>query len=651
MAAAVQPVPVSVVTQPAFAGPAPTQATPDSISAAAMSFVGKAWNDEGCWVLASNISAEAGASLPITSTSLGIPGVANGEWIVAYNGPAGQTGNWELQITAGEMVVFETSATSGHITTVVSGSGSTAMLVDNITYVNGSGQIVNSANDGSPNDIIVAAPHIASQEWAMAVPGSVVVYELDCPTITVKTATSVVSAGRTEALSPLFTAANPLASQAITEYQFYDTGTGGAANDSFLVGSTDDIGHSAATAVTVNASALSSVDLLAGNTSGSDTIMVRAYNGSYWGDWESMTVNVTGTVVAAAPPTVTAQTATQTWKLGQAISFTLAGNTFTDPQQESLTYAATLSSGATLPSWLTFNTATKTFSGTIPAGAAGLSIKVTATDTSGLAASETFSVLTPAPAAPTVTAQTATQTWKLGQAVNFTLSANTFTDPQQENLTYTATLANGHGAAVMAAFQCRNRRLHRHGADQCSRPKHQSDGNGCRRRLDIGNLLGADASAGGSDRDGTDRDPDLEARSGRQLHSPRQHFHRPAAGKPDLFGNARQWYGAAVMAAFQCRNRRLHRHGADQCGRPEPQGDGDRYRGSFGIGNLLGAHARQRPDRDRANRQPDLDRSAGGEFQARHQHLHRPAAGEPDLFGNALERHGVAVLAALQCRD
>jgi hypothetical protein len=283
---------ISVVTQPAFAGTTPTQATPNSIEAAALSFVGKAWNMDGCWVLASNISAIAGASLPITSTSLGIPGVASGEWIVAYNGPAGQTGNWQANITAGEMVVFETSSTSGHITTVVSGSGGSAMLVDNITYVNQNGQIVNSANDGSANDVIIAAPHPASQEWAMAVAGSVVVYELDCPVITVATAVSTDSAGKAAALAPLFSASNPLASQAITKYQFYDVGTGGAASDSFMVGGSDEVGHSVANAITVNASALSTVDLLAGSSSGMDTVEVRAFNGSYWGDWVSMNVNI-----------------------------------------------------------------------------------------------------------------------------------------------------------------------------------------------------------------------------------------------------------------------------------------------------------------------------------------------------------------------
>ena len=206
-------------------------------------------------------------------------------------------------VTAGETTVIGTPSGGGHITTCVSGSGSTAMLVDNITYVNGSGQIMNSANDGSANDVIVAAPHAASQEWAMALPGSVVVYELDCPIITVTTAVSTDAAGTTVTLAPLFSAANPLAGQAITEYQVPDVGTGGAASDSFMVGSTDEVGHSAANAITVNASALSTVDLLAGNSSGTDTIEVRAFNGSYWGDWVSTTVDVSGNVTALSPPT------------------------------------------------------------------------------------------------------------------------------------------------------------------------------------------------------------------------------------------------------------------------------------------------------------------------------------------------------------
>ena len=153
----------------------------------------------------------------------------------------------------------------------------------------------------------------------------------------------------------------------------------------------------------------------------------------------------------AAAPVLTAQTAAQTWKLGQAVNFALASNTFADPQGETLTYSATLSNGAALPSWLSFNTATGTFTGTVANSAAGLSVNVTATDTSGLSASETFSIATPA-AAPVLTAQTAAQTWKLGQAVNFTLASNTFTDPQGETLTYSATLSNGAALPSWLSF-------------------------------------------------------------------------------------------------------------------------------------------------------------------------------------------------------
>src|SRR5208283_450638 len=106
---------VSVVTDQTFSGSAPTQATPNSICSVAQTFVGKAWNDNGCWVLASNIAAEAGASLPVSSTYIGMA-ASSGEWIVAYDGAS--SGNWQSLVKAGEMVVFENGVNSGHITTV-----------------------------------------------------------------------------------------------------------------------------------------------------------------------------------------------------------------------------------------------------------------------------------------------------------------------------------------------------------------------------------------------------------------------------------------------------------------------------------------------------------------------------------------------------
>lgn len=169
-------------------------------------------------------------------------------------------------------------------------------------------------------------------------------------------------------------------------------------------------------------------------------------------DGDTITVDNVGNGAAPSSPTVTSQTAAQTWKRGQSVSFKLASNTFTDPQGSALTLSAKLSSGAALPSWLTFNASTGTFTGTVASNANGLAVTVTATDALGLSASETFSVSTPAPAAPLVTAQTAAQTWKLGQAVNFTLASNTFTDPQSEALTYSATLSNGAALPSWLSF-------------------------------------------------------------------------------------------------------------------------------------------------------------------------------------------------------
>jgi hypothetical protein len=436
---------VSVVTQPTYAGPATAQATPDSVCAAAESFVGKAWNMDGCWVLTSNISAEAGASLSASSTLVGVPGVANGEWIVAYNGPVNANANWEQNVTAGEIIGFVTTSGGGHITTVVSGSGSSAMLIDNITYINGNGSIQNSANDGDPNDLIIAAAHPATQEFDGVDPSYVVVYELDTPTVTDLVTSVTLAQQASQSLASMFTASNPVGSQSITQWQVYETNL----SDSITVDGTPQSGDNSATgAVTVTS--LSTADLLAGTVGGTDTLKVRAYNGSYWGDWQSLTATVTG-ATATNPPTVTDQTANQTWTQGQTISLALPANTFTDPQGETLSYAASQANGQALPSWLSFNSSTETLSGTAPTGTETLTLKVTATDTSGLSASETFGVAVPV-AGPAVTDQTANQTWTQGQKISLALPANTFTDPQRETFTYTASQSSGQAFPSWLSF-------------------------------------------------------------------------------------------------------------------------------------------------------------------------------------------------------
>lgn len=136
--------------------------------------------------------------------------------------------------------------------------------------------------------------------------------------------------------------------------------------------------------------------------------------------------------MVAPAPTVTDPTPNQAWIAGSAVSLALAADTFTAVPGQTLSYAAVL------PRGLTFNAATETISGTAPVIPGTYTIKVMATETSGLSASETFQAVVTA-RAPTVR-QTPDQSWTAGQKVSL---ATSFTDPQGESLTYRATQANG----------------------------------------------------------------------------------------------------------------------------------------------------------------------------------------------------------------
>ncbi|MET4290655.1 VCBS repeat-containing protein [Bradyrhizobium sp. LB8.2] len=106
----------------------------------------------------------------------------------------------------------------------------------------------------------------------------------------------------------------------------------------------------------------------------------------------TLTITVHG---ANDAPVLAVQTGNQTATAGSAFSLTLPAGTFTDVDSaDSLAYTATAADGSPLPAWLSFNAATRTFSGTPASGDIGtLSVKATATDLGSLAASETFNVV------------------------------------------------------------------------------------------------------------------------------------------------------------------------------------------------------------------------------------------------------------------
>jgi YD repeat-containing protein len=165
------------------------------------------------------------------------------------------------------------------------------------------------------------------------------------------------------------------------------------------------------------------------NGSWSVTVIATDVNGQ----GVSTTFTVT---VPVATPVFTGGTTDQTGSVHGALNFTVPGAT--DANGSSLTYSATLSSGAALPSWLSFNAGTRTFTGTPPVGSIGsYALKVTATAANGGTASETLN-LTVAPTAPVYTGGVGNQTVYGGRAFSFSYPASDFSEPDGDALTFSA---------------------------------------------------------------------------------------------------------------------------------------------------------------------------------------------------------------------
>ena len=132
----------------------------------------------------------------------------------------------------------------------------------------------------------------------------------------------------------------------------------------------------------------------------------------------------------------------QTAKVGEAFSYQVPENTFTDADMDSLTYVAT---GA--PAWLTFAVATRIFSGTPQSEDETFTpfiVTVTASDTNGANASTRFALkVVPADAdsnsQPLTNRELINQSARAGEAFSYQFAADSFTDPDGDGLTYSAT--------------------------------------------------------------------------------------------------------------------------------------------------------------------------------------------------------------------
>ena len=128
-------------------------------------------------------------------------------------------------------------------------------------------------------------------------------------------------------------------------------------------------------------------------------------------------------------------------------TFTVPQDAFRDVDAgDVLTLSATQADGSVLPTWLGFDAATRTFSGTPVNGDVGsVAVRLIATDAAGAQSSQTFAIgVTNVNDAPEVGTALANQTGRTGTPLNWQLPGTAFVDVDAGDvLSYSAALADG----------------------------------------------------------------------------------------------------------------------------------------------------------------------------------------------------------------
>jgi Ca2+-binding RTX toxin-like protein len=142
---------------------------------------------------------------------------------------------------------------------------------------------------------------------------------------------------------------------------------------------------------------------------------------------------------------------------GSQLGFFIPAGTFVDPDGDSLTYSASSDGGGALPSWLTFNPTSRSFSGRPEDADVGtIDVAVTATDPGGLTTAQDFQItIQNVNDTPKVAVGLTDERFEPDQANSFSLPATTFTDQDAihgDSLTYSAVFANGTGLPAWLTF-------------------------------------------------------------------------------------------------------------------------------------------------------------------------------------------------------
>ena len=160
---------------------------------------------------------------------------------------------------------------------------------------------------------------------------------------------------------------------------------------------------------------------------------------------------------ANAAPVVANAIPDQNATVGTVFSYAFPANTFSDADGDDLTYAAKRSDDSALPSWLSFTPATRTFSGT-PASAGTVSVKVTASDGNGGSVDDVFDIVVAAAnTAPVVDNRIPDQNATVGTAFSYAFPANTFSDADNDALSYQATRSDDSALPSWLGFTAATR--------------------------------------------------------------------------------------------------------------------------------------------------------------------------------------------------
>ena len=154
-------------------------------------------------------------------------------------------------------------------------------------------------------------------------------------------------------------------------------------------------------------------------------------------------------------PKIVTPVADQIYKPNQAFSFQVPRASFTDADGDVLKFQALQDNGNALPSWISFNAATLTFSGVVPAGQrAPTEIRLLASDPKGLQVADVFSIgIDEKTAPPVVQKPLADQSVFEDQPFAFTLPADAFVDVEPSSaLAFSASLADGAALPAWLRF-------------------------------------------------------------------------------------------------------------------------------------------------------------------------------------------------------